>query len=87
MSDKKQIICRRCLLADTGQADLVRSLEEMKAAIPEEAKTGDDEYKRRLDICRQCDELIGGTCRKCGCYVEFRALKKRMYCPDEERKW
>lgn len=87
MPDKTQIICRRCLLEETGLTDLIQTLEELKAAMPDDEKTDDTEYKRRLSICRQCDELIGGTCQKCGCYAEFRALKKRMYCPDEERKW
>ncbi len=85
MSEK--IICRRCLLEELGQADLIRSLEELKSVMPEEDKTDDVEYARRLDICRKCDELNDGTCGKCGCYVEFRALKKMMYCPHEDRKW
>lgn len=87
MSDKNRIICKRCLLAETGQTDLIQTLEEMKAAMSEDEKTDETEYQRRLSICRQCDELVGGTCRKCGCYAEFRAMKKIMYCPHEERKW
>lgn len=80
-------LCRRCLLAEAGEAELLRSLEELKAALSEEEKTDSKEYERRLEICRKCDELNSGTCMKCGCYAEFRALKKRMYCPHENRKW
>ena len=85
MQEKK--ICRRCLLEELGETDLIRSLEELKAAMPDEDMTDNSEYEHRLAICRECDALNDGTCAKCGCYVEFRALKKRMYCPSEERKW
>ena len=87
MSDKSKIICKRCLLSEAGQNDLVQTLEELKAAMPENDKTDDEEYRKRLSKCRQCDELVGGTCIKCGCYAEFRALKRKMHCPHEERKW
>ncbi|MBP5605758.1 MAG: hypothetical protein J6X60_09495 [Ruminiclostridium sp.] len=83
----EKIICRRCLLEEAGNTDLLKTLEELKAGIPDEDKADSSEYESRLAICRQCDELVSGTCRKCGCYVEFRALKKRMYCPDVHRKW
>lgn len=80
-------ICRRCLLAETGEAELIRSLEEVKSALPEEQKTGSAEYSARLEKCRQCDHLNSGTCTKCGCYVEYRALKKAMHCPHEQSRW
>ena len=80
-------ICRRCLLEEIGEAELLRSLEELKNAMSEEERAEDSEYARRLGICKECDELNNGTCMKCGCYVEFRALKKRMRCPHEKTKW
>ncbi len=80
-------VCRRCLLEELGEDALLNSLEELKAAMPEEERAEPMEYARRLDICRRCDELNSGTCGKCGCYVEFRALKKRMHCPHEDGKW
>ncbi len=82
-----QHICRRCLLEELGETALVQSLEELKAALPEDEKTDSGEYERRLAICRECDALNAGTCVKCGCYVEFRALKERMHCPHEMKKW
>lgn len=87
MSEEVRVFCRRCLLEETGEKELLRSLEEMKAALPEEQKTGATEYASRLAQCRKCSELNDGTCGKCGCYVEFRALKKRMHCPHENSKW
>lgn len=81
------VICKRCLLAELGNKELLGTLEELKAAMPDEDKADTVEYERRLTICRGCDELNDGTCGKCGCYVEFRALKVRMHCPHEHGKW
>ncbi len=80
-------ICKRCLLAEIGETALIKSLEELKAALPDEQKTDSAEYSARLDKCRRCDELNRGTCMKCGCYVEYRALKKKLHCPHEHSRW
>ena len=87
MADKTRIICRRCLLEETGEAELLHSLEELKEALPAEEKANETEYSARLKKCRACGSLENGTCRKCGCYVEFRALKKRQHCPAAEPEW
>lgn len=55
--------------------------------IPADRRAEDNLYRRRLDICRECDSLANGICGKCGCYVELRAAKKEMYCASEEKKW
>ena len=87
MGGEGRVYCRRCMLEDIGEDALVQSLNELMLAMPPEEKSDDMLYASRLDICRNCDELNGGTCMKCGCYVEFRALKKRMHCPLGEEKW
>ena len=83
----KQNFCKRCLLEELGRKDLIKSLEELKAALPVEDRADEYEYTHRLNTCRVCEELNSGTCLKCGCYVEFRALKARMHCPHENKKW
>lgn len=65
----------------------LRSILEYIKKIPEYRKTSDEEYSRRLNICRSCESLMNGICGKCGCFVELRAAKKEMYCPSEEKKW
>lgn len=54
---------------------------------PEEKRVSEEIYRNRLEICRKCEELINGMCRKCGCYVELRALKKKISCPYVPSKW
>ena len=79
--------CLRCLLLESGEKELLKSLEELKTAIPESERADSSLYEKRLSICTECSELSNGMCGKCGGYVEFRALKKRQYCPHEEKKW
>ena len=82
-----RIKCRKCLLEEEGEEELLKALEELKSAIPEEERADRRLYEERLDFCRNCDSLQGGMCKICGCYVEFRALKKAQYCPDISKKW
>lgn len=80
--------CRRCLLSQMPEeGELQRLIEERIALLTEEEKAPEPERRRRLDICRACDRLVSGTCGLCGCYVELRAAKKQMACPDVPKKW
>lgn len=58
--------------------------QELKAYIqsmPEEIKTDEAEYERRLGICAACDRCRDGICGWCGCFVAARAVKKQLDCP------
>ncbi|MDE7194758.1 MAG: hypothetical protein K2O14_12430 [Oscillospiraceae bacterium] len=85
MYDKKP--CRRCLLADISEVELSRAIAARISAVPEEQRTSEEEYNRRLKICRECDMLVSGTCGKCGCYVELRAARAANRCPHENKYW
>lgn len=85
MEQKK--ICYRCLLEDMDEKKIMTEVKELMESIPEEDKTDEAEYRRRLDICRKCESLINGTCKKCGCYVELRAAGRKRTCPDTENRW
>ncbi len=80
--------CRRCLLEDIpSQAELVKSVRELIGLMPEENRAAAEVTGRRLEECRRCDHLIEGMCGLCGCYVELRAAKKKMRCPDVPGRW
>ena len=85
MEQKK--ICYRCLLEDMDENEIMNKVQELIYGIPEDEKTDEAEYRRRLDICKNCDSLICGTCKKCGCYVELRAAGRKRTCPDTENRW
>ncbi len=50
---------------------------------PQKEKVSEDESNRRLDICKQCPELIQVTnqCKKCGCIMPIKVKLKEAVCP------
>ena len=87
MSDITKVQCRKCLLEDMDENDFLRDMRSHIAAYPEDKKVSEEEYRRRLDFCKDCDKLVDGMCVLCGCYVELRALKIGMRCADIDKKW
>lgn len=79
--------CKRCFFEELDPKGIYKEISELIAALPEEKRTDETEYRRRLEICGRCDSLGEGTCGKCGCFVELRAAKKDMHCPSEEHFW
>ena len=79
--------CRKCLLDKIFQDDEYKNMQDYINSIDSYIKTEAKEYERRLNICKECDNLINGMCRICGCFVEMRAAVKKNYCPDIEKNW
>lgn len=79
--------CFKCLLQQADENELYGIIQQRIAALPAAQKAAPEEYSRRLALCGECDELLSGTCRKCGCYVELRAAKKSAACPHENSRW
>lgn len=77
----------RCLLLEAGQADMARTVAEYVAGLDDSVRTPEEEYRARLSHCQDCPELMNGTCRLCGCYVETRAAKKGQQCPMVPARW
>ena len=77
----------RCLLKDAGEAEMAASIAEYVALLDDAIRTPESDYQARLTICQDCPELLNGTCRLCGCYVETRAAKKGQQCPIVPPRW
>lgn len=80
--------CRRCLIRDLAVQDRENYFQAMYDYIENldiDIKVAEDVYEKRLSVCRECDMLYQGMCRKCGCYVEMRAAVKKNGCPG--KKW
>ncbi|MBP5652006.1 MAG: hypothetical protein J6X17_01120 [Lachnospiraceae bacterium] len=73
--------CRRCLLYETADKAAYESVQNYIASIPEAERADESVYRSRLSVCKECDMLISGMCRKCGCYVEVRAFVAGSDCP------
>ena len=66
---------------------MAASIAEYIAMLDESVRTAEADYRARLALCEGCEQLLSGTCRLCGCYVETRAAKKGMYCPMVPPRW
>lgn len=81
-------ICKKCLLLEAGENAAYKTVKDYLANLDESLKADEELYGKRLLLCKECDNLISGMCRKCGCYVEIRAALKNKECPDfDNRLW
>lgn len=87
MEQKEFRVCRKCLLRDMDEGEYFANLREYIANLDEELKVDEGEYERRLGLCKECENLMSGMCRVCGCYVELRAVMKKNSCPGVSKKW
>lgn len=82
-----QRICKKCLLEEIAEEDFLKNMRQYIRGLDPEIKTGEQEYQSRLALCKECDSLINGMCRICGCFVEYRAAVKTNRCPEMRKKW
>lgn len=75
--------CKRCLLREMAdEEEYLRSLRDYVENMDPDIRAADSLYEKRLAACRDCDMLMQGMCRKCGCYVELRAAVAKNICPQ-----
>lgn len=79
-------LCRRCLTREmAGGEETFRSLREYIDNLDSDVRAAGELYERRLAVCKECELLLEGMCRSCGCYVELRAAMIKNVCP--RKKW
>lgn len=89
MKDEKerQQFCKKCLVKDMPDEGYFKGLYEYIESIDKDLKVEDEIYENRLSICKECENLLNGMCRLCGCFVELRAVMIKNYCPHSKKKW
>ena len=87
MASENQRYCRKCLLEDMKGTQDYENMHRYIRQLDREIRADDRLYRYRLHQCRQCDRLLNGMCRICGCFVEMRAAIKVKSCPDVVPKW
>ena len=81
-------VCHMCLLRDDDtQTALHQIVSDYIDSLPADMRCNAIVYEQRLTVCRNCEQLRNGTCRLCGCYVEARAAKRKMGCPQTPPHW
>lgn len=84
---KEKRVCRRCLAKELPDASYYQNMYDYIAGLDEDIRASEEEYKQRLLMCRDCENLMEGMCRVCGCFVEMRAAVRKNYCPGLIRRW
>jgi predicted Zn-ribbon and HTH transcriptional regulator len=80
--------CKRCLLLEAGESVTYDEIMSYVSTIDKKELVDANIFDYRISQCKQCDYLIAGMCRKCGCYVEVRARLKNVSCPNfDDRRW
>lgn len=65
---------------------LKKKLEERKADVIDIVKLPEGERDKRLDICKQCDNLGKmDFCKICHCYMPVKTYIPNQSCPI--KKW
>ena len=85
MEDKR--LCKKCLLSEMEENEYFESVSEYISLLTDDIKTPDEEYQRRLSLCKECEKLVNGLCAVCGCFVEMRAAGTKNYCPHTKKYW
>lgn len=49
-------ICKKCLLREMDEAGFFQNMYDYIARIPADDKTPEEEYERRLSICKECEK-------------------------------
>ena len=80
--DGQRVLCRKCLDRPPDERELMDYLDRYAASLPEDVRAPQAAYERRLGLCAACPRLSAQMCMLCGCYVQARAAKKRMRCPE-----
>ena len=60
--------CRKCLLQDMDEEAILLTLCISSENLDADLKVTSELYDERLAFCRECDNLISGMCRVCGCF-------------------
>jgi hypothetical protein len=72
--------CLKCLLREMNKDSYMENLYNYINHLDPEIKTESSLYEHRLSICKQCNYLLDGMCKACGCYVELRASIQTNTC-------
>ena len=74
-------VCKKCLLREMTMESYYQNLQDYLEELEPDRKASQNLYEERLAKCKECDKLVNGLCRACGCYVEMRAAIKENKCP------
>ena len=82
-----RIPCKRCMIAGLREEEVLLRLSDYIDAIEPDKRAPQERYQARLAVCETCEQLSGGMCRECGCFVLYRAAIAGNDCPGILDRW
>ena len=82
-----RIPCKRCMIAGLREEEGLLRLSDYIDAIEPDKRTPQERYQARRAVCETCEQLSGGMCRECGCFVLYRAAIAGNDCPGIPDRW
>jgi hypothetical protein len=78
------------LAADTKLPSLGSQIASFGTAVKDHIKNkaklaGEEELKRRVELCEACEYKLKNRCKKCGCNLAVKQKWESSKCPD--RRW
>ena len=74
------------LSSETASPSLVTMAWNFAVAVRDFVADGcttvsNEVYEHRLEICDECDQRVGHSCKKCGCQLALKARGRAFECP------
>jgi len=68
---------------DTSKNNKPSRVTPLDLINPKSERSTDEKALARLEICKQCPELISLTnqCKKCGCFMNLKTKLEKATCP------
>lgn len=81
--------CEACGTSVHLSPEEIETLFGKTMQIKKVKTVSEEEYNRRMDLCRQCEALVyDTTCKHCGCIVQIKAKLEHARCPfPYHAKW
>ncbi|HHY81428.1 MAG TPA: hypothetical protein GX505_01975 [Clostridiales bacterium] len=81
--------CEACSVSVHLTQEEIDKLFGKMARVRDIKTVSEDEYKKRINICMNCESLLyNTTCRHCGCIVQIKAKLQNSACPYPYKpKW
>lgn len=81
--------CEGCAVSVHLSEEEIRELFGSTMKLKSVKTVSEDEHKRRMDICKSCDQLVyNTTCKQCGCIIHVKAKLAGARCPyPYNSKW
>ena len=75
--------CEACSVSVHLTPEEIKELFGKTVRVKSVKTVSEEEFTRRIEICKACEHFIyGTTCRQCGCVIQIKAKLTGAKCPN-----